>query len=78
MVNKIPIKNSEEIELMRSACQLTANILDAVGERIVPGVTTEDLNTFVHQMTLANGAIPATLNYKGYTKSCCTSINDVV
>jgi methionyl aminopeptidase len=75
---RIPIKNAEEIELMRTACQLTANILDAVGERIVAGTTTEDINTFIHQMTLANGAIPATLNYKGYTKSCCTSINEVV
>ena len=78
MVSKIPIKTEEEIELMRTACQLTSKILDAVAERIAPGVTTEDLNTFIHQMTVANRAVPATLNYKGYTKSCCTSINDVV
>jgi len=75
---QIPIKTPEEIERMRAACQVTAAILDAVGEIIKPGITTEQINTFIHNMTLDSGATPATLNYKGYPKSTCISINDVV
>ena len=75
---KIPIKTKDEILAMREACRATASILDAVTDIIKPGISTEDINTFVHQMTLDLGAIPATLNYKGYTKSVCTSINDIV
>ena len=75
---RIPIKTDEEIELMRGACRITARILDAVGDIIRPGISTEEINTFVHRMTLDLGATPATLNYKGYPKSVCTSINDVI
>jgi len=75
---QIPIKTPEEIERMRAACKVTAAILDAVGEIIKPGITTEQINTFIHNMTLDSGATPATLNYKGYPKSTCISINDVV
>lgn len=63
---------------MRDACRVTAQILDEVGDIIKPGISTEDINTFVHRRTLELGATPATLGYKGYTKSCCTSINDVI
>lgn len=77
-VSKIPIKTPEEIELMREACKLTARILDEVGEVVQPGVSTEKIDSFIHSRTLAAGATPSTLNYKGYPKSCCTSINDVV
>ncbi|MBX7145419.1 MAG: type I methionyl aminopeptidase [Oligoflexia bacterium] len=63
---------------MREACQATAQILDAVGDIIKPGITTEDINTFVHRMTIELGASPSTLNYKGYPKSVCTSVNDVI
>lgn len=78
MLYKIPLKTPEEIESMRKACQITARILDDVGAIIKPGCTTEDINTFVHKMMLDHGATPATLNYKGYPKSCCTSINEIV
>ena len=74
----IPIKTPQEIELMRAACKVTATILDAVAEIVKPGITTEDVNIFVHQMTQDAGAIPAPLNYKGFPKSVCTSVNDVV
>jgi methionyl aminopeptidase len=77
-VTKIPIKTGTEIDLMRKACRLTSEILDEVSELIKPGITTEDINNFVHQMTLKNGAVPSPLNYKGYPKSVCTSINDVI
>jgi len=75
---QIPIKTGEEIEKMRAACKITAGILDAVGEIVRPGITTEQINTFIHNMTLDAGATPATLNYKGYPKSACISINDVI
>lgn len=63
---------------MRESCRVTAQILDAVGAIIKPGITTEDINTFVHNLTLELGATPSPLNYKGYPKSVCTSLNDVV
>lgn len=75
---KIPIKSAEEVEGMRLACRTTAQILDAVHEVVRPGASTEDINTFVHSATLDMGATPAPLNYKGFPKSVCTSINDVV
>jgi len=78
MLNKIPIKTPDEITLMRGACAVTAQILDEVGAIIQPGITTEDINTFVDRRTRELGAVPSPLNYKGYTKSVCTSINDVV
>lgn len=75
---KIPIKTPEEIEIMREACHLTALILDKLTDVIKPGISTEDINSYVHKMTLDSGATPATLNYKGYPKSCCTSINEII
>lgn len=78
MSYRIPIKTDVEIELMREACQVTAIILDELTEFIKPGMTTEEINTFVHKMTLEHESIPATLNYKGYPKSCCISINEVI
>ncbi len=78
MGSRIPIKSSADIEAMREPCKITAMILDAVGDLIKPGVSTEEINTFVDRMTRDLGAIPAPLNYKGFPKSVCTSINDVV
>jgi len=75
---KIPIKNEEEISLMRDACKVTSEILDSLDEIIKPGISTEEINTHVHNLTLKLGATPATLNYRGYPKSVCTSINEVV
>lgn len=63
---------------MRKAGELSARLLDALVPFIIPGVTTEAIDDKVREMTLAAGAIPATLNYRGYTHSCCTSINHVV
>jgi methionyl aminopeptidase len=77
-LNKIPIKSARELELMRDTCRVTSRILDEVGSIIEPGITTEDINTFVHNLTLELGATPSPLNYKGYPKSVCTSLNDVV
>ena len=63
---------------MRVVGRMAAETLELVDAIIRPGVTTEEINTFVHEDTLRRGAIPAPLNYKGYPKSVCTSVNDVV
>ncbi len=74
----IVIKTGREIELMRQACRVTVGILNEVAALIKPGVSTEEINSFVHDRTLELGAIPAPLNYKGYPKSVCTSVNEVI
>jgi methionyl aminopeptidase len=63
---------------MRKAGLLAAEILDALAPLVVPGAVTADLDAVVREMTLAAGAIPATLGYRGYGHSCCISINHVV
>ena len=81
-----PLKNTGQIRLydpeafegMRQACQLTARCLDELVDHVAPGVTTEQIDRFIFEFGMDNGAIPATLNYRGYTKSSCTSINHVV
>lgn len=65
-------------EGMRKAGRLAAEILDALAPLVVPGVRTDHLDDVVRQMTLDAGAVPATLGYRGYTHSCCISINHVV
>lgn len=77
-MTKIPQKSAEELQKMRRACKLTAEVLDAVDEFVRPGVSTEEINALVHKCTIDAGAIPSPLNYKGYPKSTCTSVNDVV
>jgi methionyl aminopeptidase len=78
MGEKISIKTPHEIELMREACVVTATILDEVGDIIRPGMSTEEINSFVHRRTLELGAIPSPLNYRGFPKSVCVSPNDVI
>jgi len=75
---EIILKTEAQIAGIRKSCYLTRDILDALTPRIVPGITTEQINTWVHEMTIAHGAIPAPLNYRGYPKSVCTSINEVI
>lgn len=78
MLSGISIKTPQEIEYMREAGRVTAQILDEVGAVVKAGVSTEDINAFVHRRMVELGAVPATLGYKGFPKSCCTSINDVI
>jgi methionyl aminopeptidase len=75
---EIIIKTDEQIEGILKSSQLTKKILDAITDRIEPGITTQDIDDWVHEMTVAHGAIPAPLNYRGYPKSVCTSINEVI
>jgi methionyl aminopeptidase len=77
------IKTEEQIEGIRRSGQLTKKLLDMVEERIQPGTTTDEINFWVHEETMANGAYPAPLNYRGkssirFPKSVCTSVNEVV
>lgn len=74
----IDIKGPREIEQMKQACLMAAETLVLVGEKLRIGMSTEEINTLVHEDTLRKGGKPAPLNYRGFPKSVCTSINDVV
>jgi methionyl aminopeptidase len=74
----IKLHSAESFEGMRKAGQLSAEILDALVPFIDPGVSTEEIDDLVRRITLESGALPATLGYRGYTHSCCTSVNHVV
>lgn len=72
------IKTEEQIEGIRKSCKLTKKVLDMVGRKIKAGITTNEINEWVHEYTIKHGAIPAPLNYNGFPKSVCTSINNVI
>lgn len=75
----ITIKTPEERELMRTAGRLAADVLDMIGDHIVPGVSTDELDRICHDYIVdVQHAIPAPLNYRGFPKSICTSVNHVV
>jgi methionyl aminopeptidase len=74
----IKIKSEKEIGLIRDACRLAAEILARAGEIVKPGLTTDEINRFVHDLTVKAGAYPSPLNYHGFPKSVCTSVNNVV
>lgn len=75
---QIRLYGPEAFEGMRTVCNLTARCLDALNDIVKPGVTTNEIDRFVFEFGMDHGAFPATLNYRGYTKSTCTSINHVV
>jgi methionyl aminopeptidase len=76
---QVTIKSPAEQEQMRVAGRLAADVLDMIGPYIVPGVTTEELNARCHDYIVnVQKAIPAPLNYRGFPKSICTSVNHVV
>jgi methionyl aminopeptidase len=76
--SSIKLHGPEGFAGMRAAGRLAAQLLDALVPHVVPGVTTQELDDIVYRMTIDGGGVPATLGYRGYTKSCCTSINHVV
>jgi methionyl aminopeptidase len=75
---RIRLHKPEDFAPMRAAGKLAAETLDMIGEHVLPGVTTERLNQLCHDFILDHKAIPAPLNYRGFPKSICTSINHVV
>jgi methionyl aminopeptidase len=76
---RVTIKTPEEQALMRVAGRLAADVLDMIGEHVRPGVTTDALNEICHRFIVdVQHATPAPLNYRGFPKSICTSVNHVV
>ncbi len=80
--HKVPpreiIKNEEQLAGMRESSKINIAVLDYVAEHIKEGITTEDIDRMVYERTVAMGGIPAPLNYEGFPKSVCTSINQQV
>lgn len=75
----ISIKSPDEIKKMRVAGKLTAEVLEMIADYVVPGVTTDELNQICHDYIVnVQNAIPAPLNYRGFPKSICTSVNQQV
>ena len=72
------IKTEKDILGIKEAAKINTAVLDEVAKMIRAGISTEEINTLVHNKTIEMGGIPAPLNYNGYPKSVCTSINDVV
>jgi len=75
---KIQLKKNVDISGIRKAGRLVLDTLDLVEPKIRPGMKTDDINTIVHEFTLKNGAQPAPLNYRGFPKSVCVSVNEEV
>ncbi len=74
----IILKTSEQVEGIRRAGMLLMQIMNGVEKMIAPGLVTEEINGFVHEQTIRAGAIPAPLNYRGFPKSVCVSVNEVI
>ena len=84
MAGDVEIMDPRMLERMRASCSLAAQCLVAVGEKIAPGITTDEIDRFVHQWIVSRDAYPSPLNYRPsgagrpYPKSVCTSVNEVV
>ncbi len=78
VMDRVEILSARELETMRRSCRMAASCLSAVGEILHVGITTEDINRFVHEYITSRDAYPAPLNYNGFPKSVCTSVNEVV
>lgn len=71
-------KSPEQVEKIRAAGKLAAQAIELAGNSIAPGMKTNDLDEIVHEFLIENGAYPSTLGYRGFPKSCCTSVNEVI
>jgi len=72
------VKTPEEIDRLRRACRAAAEVLEESGRAVAPGVTTDAIDAICHQAYITRGGYPSTLNYHGYPKSLCTSVNEVI
>ena len=72
------VKSPEIIERMRIVCSAAAEVLRLAGEFVQPGITTDEIDVYVHNLCIERGAYPSPLNYSGYPKSVCTSVNEVI
>ncbi len=78
MLERKLIKTPAHIEKIKESCKINTAVLDYVAEHIKAGISTREIDDWVHSITVNHGGIPAPLNYEGFPKSVCTSINDVV
>lgn len=76
--SKIRLKSPEAVEAIRRAGRLVIETLDLVERHLKPGMATEEINTLVHAFTMENHATPAPLNYRGFPKSVCVSVNEEI
>ena len=72
------IKSDDQVEKIRAAGKIAAEAIALVGANAKPGVTTDELDRLAHEYIVSQGAYPSTLGYRGFPKSCCTSINEVI
>ena len=72
------VKTPEIIERMRTAGSIAAEVLRLAGEMVRPGITTDEIDRYVHQLCIDRDAYPSPLNYNGFPKSVCTSANEVI
>lgn len=72
------VYTDEEIERIRAAGKIAAGAIELAGASVTPGVTTDELDAITHEFVISHGAYPSTLGYRGYPKSCCTSVNEVI
>lgn len=78
MQRSVPTWDNEAIEGIREACKIGRKVLDAAHAIIKPGITTDEIDRLVHEVTLAHGAYPSPFNYFNFPKSVCTSVNEVI
>jgi methionyl aminopeptidase len=72
------VKTAEQIEKIRTAGNLAAQAIELAGSSIKVGISTNELDVIVHDFLISNGAYPSTLGYRGFPKSCCTSVNEII
>ena len=72
------VKNPEQVEKIRAAGKLAAQAIELAGSLITPGISTNDLDVIVHEFLVSKGAYPSTLGYRGFPKSCCISVNEII
>lgn len=75
---QIEVKSEADIAGMRAAGRIAREVLDLAGNALKVGMTTDEIDALVHEATIARGAYPSPLNYHGFPKSCCTSVNEVI
>ena len=74
----ISVKSSQEIEIMRTSCRITAEVLELISEHVRPGITTRELDDIAERYIRKNKAVPSFKNYNGFPKTLCTSVNNQV
>ena len=74
----IHIKTDVEVAIMKESCQMAGEVLLMIEPHVKPGVTTDQLNDICHDFIVSRGATPSPLNYRGFPKSICSSVNEEI